>query len=413
MVGDRRTLIFSPGVEMAKNVAAYINARTRARCYACERIGWYPKKLIGETAECPCGRMIDPAHVLPSNEQARSINGSTPEFERKATYKGHQDGAFQFLSVCGLCREGYNDPDISCIAVFRPVSKKASSLAEQMKGRGCRPCRSIVPLLNNLLTAEERVEAIATSNKPDCLIVDLVGITGLADCASTIQIYSEGLDDEIVDRATELLEKEEGDVEEVVKKAKEEIEAERALKAEQERRRQEEAEKRARADAKVKYTSHETGISTGDPSRASEATYRLVKLLGMDVTITISQRKAGRMIDMLKQRLPFEEVASQCGLTPEQWNMAGPSDKQLWKLGSIGVHRDVAKTGWDASQIIGAKVDPGEFEQRKLSEIRASADNDSLTGIAKDIVLARRVLPQDVYQRLLQAGKDKRSALVD
>jgi superfamily II DNA or RNA helicase len=420
MAGDRRTLIFSPGVEMAKNVASFINARVQAECYSCGLRRWYPARLIGDGAECPCGRLIDPARITKSGEQARSINGNTPPRDRKAAYVAHQGGKFQFLSVCGLCREGYNDPDISCVAIFRPVSKKASSLAEQMKGRGCRPCRSIVPVLNELLSPEERVEAIANSEKPNCLIVDLVGVTGLADCASTVQIYADGLDDEVVNLAAHMLEQAEDEayVAEIVQEAQDRVDAERdRIRAEQEeaeRRRREHAEARAKADAQVRYSQHSVGSGSNvDPDRASAGQYRLMRLLGMNISATVSPRKAGRIITMLKERKPFEEVAYQNGLTTDQWETEGPTSKQLWRLGRLGIPEGTAVTGWDASQIIGASVDPAEFEERKMAEIRATATNDCLTGIGRDIALVKRVLPPEVFKRLIAAGRVKRVALVE
>ena len=83
---------------------------------------------------------------------AHALDGSTPDLQRREVYARHQRGDFQFLCVCGLCREGYNDPGVGAIAVFRPT--KSRSLAEQMKGRGSRPLRGLV---DGLETAEERL----------------------------------------------------------------------------------------------------------------------------------------------------------------------------------------------------------------------------------------------------------------
>jgi hypothetical protein len=411
LVGGRRTLIFCPGVEMAKDVATFINARVEAECGGCGARRWYPRRLVGDGAGCPCGSAIGPGHVTRSDDQARSIDGATRPADRKATYRQHQAGKFQFLSVCGLCREGYNDPDVSCVAVFRPVSKKASSLAEQMKGRGCRPCRSVVPVLNKLQTAEERVEAIARSEKRDCLIVDLVGITGLADCASTLQIYADGLEDEVIDRAEKILERdardETADVEGAIQKAREEIAAEKEAA---EQRRREEAERRSRAQAEVRYSQHQVGIGSNvDPEAATEGQHKLLRLLGIDVRSPVARRRASRIIDLLKQRVAPEEVARQHRIA--EWRPVGPTKRQLRRLGRLGVPEGLCKTGWDATQILGASEDPAEFEQRKLAEIRRTVENGLLNGIAKDIALARRVLPADVYQRLLEAGKCRRAAL--
>lgn len=409
-VGSRRTLIFSPGVRMARDVANYINARREARCPACGVRRWHPARLISDGAACRCGRPVEPGDVLNDEDQARAIHGQTPEHERKQTYRAHQGGQFRFLSVCGLCREGYNDPGISCVAVFRPVSKKASSLAEQMKGRGCRPSRSVVPVLNELLTAEERVEAIANSDKPDCLIVDLTGITGLADCASTVQIYADGLDDEVVKRAAAILEEmgraDATGVGEVVEKAKLEVEAERF---EAERRRREEAETRAKVQAEVKYTTHAMGVgSAAQPGRATAQTYKYLAFCGMNVKVPVSQRQASRMINMLKRHVPRARVAYENGLGDTDWEPQGPSPRQAKRLKCMGVGFDDSMTGWDASQIIGAASEPDEFERRKLSEITRAHNGDVLTGIARDIGLTRPVLRGDVFERLVEAGSAKR-----
>ena len=127
LVGDRKTIIFSPTVAMASAVSS-----------------------------CICGELDD-------GDAARSLNGSVPDADRKEVYRDHQRGAFQFLSVCGLCREGYNDPGIEAVAVYRPT--KSIGLAEQMKGRGCRPLTGIV---DGLATKEERLNVIKASAKPNC-----------------------------------------------------------------------------------------------------------------------------------------------------------------------------------------------------------------------------------------------------
>lgn len=167
MVGDRSTLIFSPTVDLAAKVCDYINARNECECSSCGERTWHPKSRISDGAKCPkCSDWLESKHITKGGMQAYSISGSVPHRERQQVYIGHKTGKFQFLSVCGLCREGYNDTNISCVAVFRPVSKDASSLAEQMKGRGARPLKGTIHGMN---TAEERLAAIAASAKPDCI----------------------------------------------------------------------------------------------------------------------------------------------------------------------------------------------------------------------------------------------------
>ena len=125
--------------------------------------------------------------------------------------------------IVSNCREGYDDPGIQAVAIFRPT--KSTSLAEQMKGRGCRPLRGTV---DGLATKEERLEAIANSPKKNCLIVDLVGVTGLAGAASAARCYAEGQPDEVVERAEAIMIKGQTDLKKAMDQAKEEVAKEAA-----------------------------------------------------------------------------------------------------------------------------------------------------------------------------------------
>lgn len=249
LVGDRRTILFSPTAAMARRVAEVLN------------------------------------EYRPTS--ARSLDGTAANEHRQRIYTDHQTGKFQFLSVCGLCREGYNDPGIAAVAVFRPT--KSRSLAEQMKGRGCRPLRGLV---DGLPDAAARRAVIAASPKPDCLIIDLVGITGMPPVVSTADILANGLPDEVVERANKNAAGKDGaDMQDELRQAKAEIEAEQAAAAERQRKRQEkndfrreqrrkqredadrlEAERRAqlRGDVNYQHTEVEQG-SGGSYSRHHEA----------------------------------------------------------------------------------------------------------------------------------------------
>ena len=133
-----------------------------------------------------------------------------------------------------------------------------------MKGRGVRPLRGLVDKFD---TAEERRAAIAASSKGSCMIVDLVGVSGMADCASTAHILAEGKPDEVIDRANKnMLDKaergEQVDVADEVRSAETEICIERE---ERERAAQQEADRRARLRANVDYTA--TAVQQGHGGR--------------------------------------------------------------------------------------------------------------------------------------------------
>lgn len=185
---NRKTIVFTPTIDSAKLCAAMLNKET--------------------------GRSV-----------AKHLDGSVEDAKREAVYAEHQRGEFQFLCVCGLCREGYDDVGISCVAIFRPT--KSRSLAEQMKGRGCRPLKGTV---DGILDPEDRKAAIASSAKKDCLVIDLVGVSGLGPCASTAHLYASGESDELYREANEILESgTTDDVGEAITKARSLVEQNAAL----------------------------------------------------------------------------------------------------------------------------------------------------------------------------------------
>lgn len=255
LAGTRRTIVFCPGVGSAKLVALTINAE------------------LGKTA-------------------AVSLHGEVPEDMRKKVYRQHQSGAFQFLVVCGLCREGYNDPGIQAVAVFRPT--KSRTLAEQMKGRGCRPLRGLV---DGLPDAAARLEAIAASAKPSCMVIDLVGVTGLADCASTAHILAAGKPDEVIERANRNALAAQGpvDMEQALLQAQAELwreatkaelarlrrrdaqerDRERRQREAQEARERSQADKQAKIQADVRYRENRVDQGRGGRSRNRDGRARM------------------------------------------------------------------------------------------------------------------------------------------
>lgn len=242
LVGNRRTIIFNPGTKMTKAVAHTINALIATPEYADKEFGL-----------------------------AEALDGSVPDLIRNEVYKRHQAGRFQFLSVCGLCREGYNDPGIQAVAVFRPT--KSRSLAEQMKGRGCRPLRGIV---DGLDTKEQRLAAIAASAKPACMVIDLVGITGMPPVVSTLDLLANGRPDEVKEAAARIIEaaKELGepvDVVKAVKTAEGMVEEARRIREEREAREREEYQRRARLNGDVAYSERRVGMGETGGSRSRNA----------------------------------------------------------------------------------------------------------------------------------------------
>ena len=416
MVGNRRTLIFSPTVQTAKDVCNYINARREMTCPDCSVMRWVAPTLIGDGAVCKCGHVFSETDITKHGFQAGVVYGEMSTNERRDVYRQHQSGVIQFLSICSLCREGYNDPDIGAVAVFRPVTKKASSLAEQMKGRSSRPIRG---LIDGMDSAEERLQAIAGSEKPNALIIDLVGITGLEDCASTASIYADGRDEEIVERAEELQLDGVEDVQEALDEAERQIAGEREevsrLRREEEERQRLEAEKRAKAEAEVSYTTHDVGHG-GDPRGMTDAQYKGLRWRGIDICgVPPSKRQASRMIGQLEDGVPVETVAYENGIKESQWEPAHPSVKQRRLLSRFKLNGQ-AMTPKQASYTIDA-IKAGEAGENYAAGVRekiATADSaGKLDGAGRAVMAGRnRGWINDArFQELVHLGKETRERL--
>jgi hypothetical protein len=250
-------------------------------------------------------------------------------------------------------------------------------------------------MLHTLPDAAARCRAIADSAKPNALIVDLVGITGLADCASTIEIYAEGLPDDIKRRAEYILSKaaleEEVEVEAAIEQAQRESDELKAKikreREEAERKAQEEFDRRAKAQAEARYSEHEVGYgSSVDPKAATEAMYKFIRSLGIEIQgVELSKKQAGRIIGLLRARKPREEVAKLCGLLDNQWQECGPSFKQTaWWAPWRRLPHEWVKTPFDYNLLRTAHDDPEQFMGNMLNAINRSRSAGEIDAIATD-----------------------------
>lgn len=111
---DRRTLVFTPTVAVAQQVADEFQARG-------VRAGW--------------------------------VSGETDQDERRRILRAYSTGELQVLANCAVLTEGYDEPRTDCVVVARPTRSQA--LYVQMVGRGTR----------------------RHPEKADCLVLDVVGAT--------------------------------------------------------------------------------------------------------------------------------------------------------------------------------------------------------------------------------------------
>lgn len=131
-VGDRRTLVFMPGVQSAHAMAAVIN------------------------------------RYKPGS--AAAVDGTTPKDVRKATVGAFSDGRLQFLCNALLFTEGFDAPVCSALAMCRPT--RSVGRYTQMLGRGLRALPGVV---DGCVSAFDRRMEILRSAKPDVLVLDFVG----------------------------------------------------------------------------------------------------------------------------------------------------------------------------------------------------------------------------------------------
>jgi len=114
--GDRKTLVFGVDVAHARSLAEVINAHKTGKAIA--------------------------------------LDGTSSPEERAAVLSLFRQGVFQFLCNCALFTEGFDEPDIACVALVRPTQSR--TLHTQMIGRGTRKA----------------------PGKDDCLVLDFVGNSG-------------------------------------------------------------------------------------------------------------------------------------------------------------------------------------------------------------------------------------------
>jgi DNA repair protein RadD len=101
---------------------------------------------------------------------AEMVTGDTDRAERDAILARYRRGEFTALVNVAVLTTGFNVPDIDCLVFMRPM--RSPVLYVQCIGRGVR----VTAPVYGMATAEERLVAIAASNKPDCLVLDFGGV---------------------------------------------------------------------------------------------------------------------------------------------------------------------------------------------------------------------------------------------
>jgi superfamily II DNA or RNA helicase len=176
---------------------------------------------------------------------ARMVCGKTPKDIRAGIVSDYAAGKFQYLVNVGIATEGFDDPSVEVIVMARPSCSRA--LVAQMVGRGTRP---LPDLVDSKDTPQERRDAIASSAKPHCEVVDFVGNSTRHQLVYAADILG-GVESKAAERVIEKQKEDEDstpiDVLDELQRAEEELQ--------KEKEEQLAVEKRSVVTAKVKYKS--------------------------------------------------------------------------------------------------------------------------------------------------------------
>ena len=135
--------------------------------------------------------------------KAAAIDGKTPKDQRQFILQEFRNNNIQYLCNVGIATEGFDVPNIDCVAIARPTTSRA--LYAQMVGRGTRPLPNTVDGFNH---GEQRLQSIVDSLKPNCLVLDFVGNSGKHKLVSAADVLGCNYKMQVVDRANEIAKKE-------------------------------------------------------------------------------------------------------------------------------------------------------------------------------------------------------------
>jgi superfamily II DNA or RNA helicase len=159
LAGDRPTIVFTPGVEHAHEIASCFN------------------RILGT------GRAV-------------AVDGSMDPVKRKEQIARFKSGDAQFIVNVGVLTEGFDHPPTACIALFRPT--RSLGLFAQMIGRATR----------------------LFEGKTDALVLDFVGMNNTVRTVTVMDVLDGTILSDAEHKKAQELQKQGFDAEESLAKAK-------------------------------------------------------------------------------------------------------------------------------------------------------------------------------------------------
>lgn len=239
---------------------------------------------------------------------ARFISGQTDDVTRKRALRDFRGGELQFLVNCMVFTEGFDEPSIQVVAIARPTKSRA--LYTQMVGRGTRPLPGVVDGLDN---PEERIAAIAASDKPGIEVLDFEGNAGRHKLMTTADILGGKYPEAIVEATKKKASKAKQPVN--VQMLLAQVAAEEAKRQQEaDQRRQLEAAKRVQLVGKANYSTqtvnafdilditpaYQRGWDKAKP--ASDKQIELLRRFGVQNAAELSKSECNQLIGTLLGR---------------------------------------------------------------------------------------------------------------
>lgn len=159
--------------EIAKNAGAIVSASWR-------HVGHLPTIWFtpGQASAHAVAATINEAKYAPGT--AAAVDANTDDVQRKRILRAFVAGELRHITNCGIYGEGADFPHAHAVVWARPT--KSEAVYQQGT---CRPGRTVKGI-GELATREERLTAIARSNKPKYVLVDVSGHAGKHSIAHTV-----------------------------------------------------------------------------------------------------------------------------------------------------------------------------------------------------------------------------------
>jgi len=316
------------------------------------------KKTIVFTASVRQAEMLSNIFNRHKSGMSDWICGETPKDDRRQKLSDFSSGEKQIMVNCGVLGEGFDEPSIEVVIQARPT--KSRCLYSQQIGRATRPLARVV---DGLEYVEDRLNAIAKSKKPRCLVVDFIGNSGRHKLMTTADILGGKFTDEEIDFA-ELHAKSKKQV-----NMSEELQAARdELKRREEERRKQEAARKARLIGKATFKAHSINpfdVFQLDPERArgwdsgkvlSEKQVQVLLKQGIDPT-GMPYGQANQVLKELFRRWNNKL----CSLKQSNWLLKKGYDPKNMSMKEASHIMDAwAKNGWKKPSTIQSFDNPSK-----------------------------------------------------